>query len=57
MIARHHLEQSDERRVWIPGAGGELLTVTITGRWRPSDKRKEPWHRDWRQREPMRPTF
>jgi len=40
-----------------PGAGGELLTVTITGRWRPSDKRKEPWHRYWRQREPMRPTF
>jgi hypothetical protein len=31
--------------------------VTITGRWRPSDKRKEPWHRDWRQREPMCPTF
>ena len=44
-------------RLGSRGLGGPLLTVTKTGRWRPSDKRKETWHRDRRQREPGRPTF
>ena len=37
-------QSAQAARLGSRGPGAALLTVAKTGRWRPSDKRKETWH-------------